>query len=104
MTFIGVSCAVPLSLFFLAKFYFRAMYCLKLQASNTSRVGMLLLWMAACGAIFLSVYLPVLVLRQFMLEIDPKVSVVPLVLGAFLIGIFQKAEIKKLSAILNEKK
>ena len=104
MSFIGVCSAVSLSLFLLAKLYFKAMYSLKLQNTNTSKAGMFLLWMAACGVIFLSVYLPNLALRQSMPEVDPKVSVVPLILGALLIGIFQKSEIKKLSSILDEKK
>lgn len=104
ITLIGVCFAVPVCLFISAKLYFKAIYNLKLQNTNASKVGMFLLWIAACGIIFLSVYVPIVALRQFMPEVEPMLSVFPLILGALLIGIFQKTEIKKLSNILNERK
>lgn len=103
IVFFVVNFAVTICLYFLAKLYLSTVNSMIRLDSYASKVGLFFLWMAACGVVFLSVYLPVLAIRDSMLEIDPKVSIIPLVVSSIFIVYFQKKEIVKIGKAIDEK-
>lgn len=101
---IAVFLVVPLMLFFLSKFYFRFLEKLHPIGSASSKIQMFILWLLACLVIFLSVYIPISLLKKEAPSSDLKLGVLPLIVGIGCVLIFQKDQIKKVGALFSAKK
>lgn len=104
ISLIVVFLVIPLILFFISKFYFRFLEKLHSVGSASSKIQMFILWLVVCLVIFLSVYVPIELLKKEAPSSDIKLGVLPLIVGVACILFFQKNEIKRVGALLNAKK